>query len=180
PARRGQRQPHLALGRPLHRAAQPHVPARRRPALRPPGGLAGFPARLAAVGHLQQVAGTRGSRHPLRTGRITMTTAHPSPDSAGADPAGTGPAGAGPTGADPAAPAGTSPAGTTTDPEYYIVARTIAAAPPEVFALLTDPARHHETEPTDWVRGALEPDPAPVTEVGQVFGIEMFHENAGG
>ncbi|MDV3296970.1 MAG: hypothetical protein LOY01_14345, partial [Brachybacterium paraconglomeratum] len=42
------------------------------------------------------------------------------------------------------------------------------------------PARHHETEPTNWVRGSLEEDPAPLTEVGQVFGIEMFHENAHG
>jgi hypothetical protein len=62
----------------------------------------------------------------------------------------------------------------------YVVARTVPAAPQAVFALLADPARHHETEPTDWVRGSLEEDPAPLTEVGQVFGIEMFHENAGG
>lgn len=86
-----------------------------------------------------------------------MTTAHPSPDSAGTDPA-----------------------GPARDPGHFVVSRTVAAAPPEMFALLTDPARHHETEPTDWVRGPLEPDPAPITELGQVFGIEMFHENAGG
>ena len=66
------------------------------------------------------------------------------------------------------------------DPRRYVVSRTVAASPAEVFALLTDPARHHETEPTDWVRGPLEPDPAPISEVGQVFGIEMFHVNAGG
>ena len=75
---------------------------------------------------------------------------------------------------------------TTADPSTpdtgtrYAVTRTIAAPPEAVFALLTDPARHHETEPTDWVRGSLEEDPAPLTEVGQVFGIEMFHENAHG
>lgn len=62
----------------------------------------------------------------------------------------------------------------------YAVTRTIAAPPEAVFALLADPARHHETEPTNWVRGSLEEDPAPLTEVGQVFGIEMFHENAHG
>lgn len=62
----------------------------------------------------------------------------------------------------------------------YVASRTIAAASQQVFALLTDPARHHETEPTDWVRGSLEEDPAPLTEVGQLFGIEMFHENAHG
>jgi len=62
----------------------------------------------------------------------------------------------------------------------YVVSRTVGASPQEVFALLADPARHHETEPTDWVRGPLENDPAPLTEVGQVFGIEMFHKNANG
>jgi uncharacterized protein YndB with AHSA1/START domain len=62
----------------------------------------------------------------------------------------------------------------------YVATRTVPAAPQAVFALLADPSRHHETEPTDWVRGSLEEDPAPLTEVGQVFGIEMFHENAGG
>ncbi|MEE1618648.1 SRPBCC family protein [Brachybacterium sp. J153] len=66
------------------------------------------------------------------------------------------------------------------DEGRYVVSRTIPATPQEVFALLTNPARHHETEPTDWVRGSLEEDPAPLTEVGQVFGIEMFHVNAHG
>lgn len=64
--------------------------------------------------------------------------------------------------------------------DHYVVSRTVSASPPEVFALLTDPSRHHETEPTDWVRGPLEAAPAPLTAVDQVFGIEMFHENAGG
>lgn len=62
----------------------------------------------------------------------------------------------------------------------YTATRTVDAAPSAVFALLADPARHHETEPTDWVRGPLEQSPAPLTEVDQIFGIEMFHENAGG
>jgi hypothetical protein len=64
------------------------------------------------------------------------------------------------------------------DEARFVVRRTVAATPGEVFALLTDPTRHPETEPTDWVRAALDRD--PITEVGQVFGIEMFHENAGG
>ncbi|ATG56257.1 ATPase [Brachybacterium ginsengisoli] len=68
----------------------------------------------------------------------------------------------------------------TEELDHYIVSRTVPAPPEAVFDLLTDPARHHETEPTDWVRGPLEKDPAPLTEVGQEFGIEMFHENAGG
>ncbi|MDN6401091.1 MAG: ATPase [Brachybacterium sp.] len=64
--------------------------------------------------------------------------------------------------------------------DHYVVTRTLDAAQSAVFALLADPARHHETEPTDWVRGPLETEPAPLTEVDQIFGIEMFHENAGG
>lgn len=67
-----------------------------------------------------------------------------------------------------------------TEQDRYVVSRTVPASPAAVFALLTDPARHHETDPTDWVRGPLEVDPAPITEVGQVFGMEMFHVNAGG
>ncbi|APX33625.1 ATPase [Brachybacterium sp. P6-10-X1] len=57
---------------------------------------------------------------------------------------------------------------------------TIRATPESVFALLTDPSKHHLTEPTDWVRGSLETDPARITELDQVFGMEMFHVNAGG
>ncbi len=55
----------------------------------------------------------------------------------------------------------------TEELDHYIVSRTVPAPPEAVFDLLTDPARHHETEPTDWVRGPLEKDPAPLTEVGQ-------------
>jgi hypothetical protein len=65
-------------------------------------------------------------------------------------------------------------------PDSFAVSRTVGATPSAVFGLLTDPARHPETEPTDWVKATLDPDPEPLTEVGQVFGIEMFHENAGG
>ena len=56
--------------------------------------------------------------------------------------------------------------------------RTVTAPPEAVWAVLTDPTRHHETEPGDWVRDAL--DTELLTEVGQVFGIRMFHERAGG
>lgn len=94
------------------------------------------------------------------TGPETRAHAAGSPDSAGQS---SSPPGAG-----------------VTDADRYVASRTVDAAPSAVFALLADPARHHETEPTDWVRSALEPDPAPLTAVGQVFGIEMFHENAGG
>lgn len=63
---------------------------------------------------------------------------------------------------------------------HLVAERTIHAAPERVFSLLADPSRHHLTEPSDWVRGSLEQSPATITEVGQVFGIEMFHVNAGG
>lgn len=66
----------------------------------------------------------------------------------------------------------------TVDAERYIRTRTIDAQPATVFALLSDPARHHETEPGDWVRGAIEPK--PITEVGQVFGMQMYATGAGG
>ena len=60
----------------------------------------------------------------------------------------------------------------TTD-EFMAAMRTIAATPVDVFAVLADPARHRETEPGDWVRDAVAPQ--PITGVGQVFAINMFH-----
>lgn len=66
------------------------------------------------------------------------------------------------------------------EPTHLVAEHTIHAASKKVFSLLADPSRHHLTEPTDWVRGSLEQSPATITEVGQVFGIEMFHVNAGG
>lgn len=74
----------------------------------------------------------------------------------------------------------TSATQTLTEPTRLIAERIIHASPAQVFSLLSDPSRHHLTEPTDWVRGSLEAAPAPLTEVGQVFGIEMFHLDAGG
>lgn len=53
--------------------------------------------------------------------------------------------------------------------------RTIAAAPEQIFAVLVDPAQHQYTEPTNWVRDAY--DVEPITEVGQIFGMHMFHQN---
>ncbi|MDT5402224.1 MAG: hypothetical protein QOK33_5455, partial [Mycobacterium sp.] len=35
--------------------------------------------------------------------------------------------------------------------ECYVVTRTIAATPAEIFAVLADPTRHKDTEPGDWV-----------------------------
>ncbi|OMH34214.1 SRPBCC family protein [Tersicoccus sp. Bi-70] len=62
--------------------------------------------------------------------------------------------------------------------ERYVRSRTIDAPPAAVFAVLTDPSRHQETEPTDWVRDAR--DTERLTAVGQVFAMNMFHTGAGG
>ncbi|WP_188546178.1 ATPase [Rhodococcoides trifolii] len=62
--------------------------------------------------------------------------------------------------------------------ERLVVRRTIESAPEQIFAVLTDPTRHQDTEPTDWVRNAV--DTVPITAVGQVFAMNMFIEAAGG
>jgi uncharacterized protein YndB with AHSA1/START domain len=62
--------------------------------------------------------------------------------------------------------------------ERYVVTRTIAATPAQIFAVLTDPTRHEDTEPGDWVRDAV--DTAPVTASGQMFAVNMYLEQAGG
>ncbi len=67
---------------------------------------------------------------------------------------------------------------TTSTEERYVVTRTIPAAPAEIFAVLANPARHKDTEPGDWVRDAI--DTAPITGKGQMFGVNMFLEQAGG
>jgi len=62
--------------------------------------------------------------------------------------------------------------------ERYAVTRTIPAAPTAVFAVLANPVRHHDTEPGDWVRDAV--DSTPITEAGQIFAMNMFLPQAGG
>lgn len=62
--------------------------------------------------------------------------------------------------------------------ERLTVSRRIAAGPSAIFAVLCDPTLHRDTEPTDWVREAI--DPAPITAVDQVFAMQMFHVGAGG
>ncbi|OAK52875.1 ATPase [Rhodococcoides kyotonense] len=64
------------------------------------------------------------------------------------------------------------------DPERLSVSRTVSAPPSTVFAFLADPSNHHRTEPTDWVRDAIEP--TPITGPGQVFPMNMYIEQAGG
>jgi len=62
--------------------------------------------------------------------------------------------------------------------ERYVVIRTIAATPADIFAVLANPSRHQDTEPGDWVRDAIDTD--PVTGSGQMFAVNMFLEQAGG
>ena len=62
--------------------------------------------------------------------------------------------------------------------ERYVVSRTIAATPAEIFAVLADPSRHQNTEPTDWVRDAV--DTAPITGAAQMFSMNMYLTQAGG
>ena len=62
--------------------------------------------------------------------------------------------------------------------ERYVVTRTIAATPAEIFAVLGDPTRHKDTEPGDWVRDAIDTD--RITATGQMFAVNMFLEQAGG
>ncbi|MFZ1177507.1 MAG: SRPBCC family protein [Mycobacterium sp.] len=66
----------------------------------------------------------------------------------------------------------------TATTERYVVTRTIAATPGEIFAVLADPSHHQNTEPGDWVRDAV--DTAPITGAGQMFAMNMFLEQAGG
>jgi hypothetical protein len=62
--------------------------------------------------------------------------------------------------------------------ERYVATRTIAATPEEIFAVLADPDRHQDTEPGDWVRDAI--DPEPITAEGQLFAVNMYLDRAGG
>lgn len=56
--------------------------------------------------------------------------------------------------------------------------RVIAAPAEAIFAVLSDPSRHQDTEPGDWVRSSITTD--PITRTGQIFSMNMFLEQAGG
>jgi hypothetical protein len=62
--------------------------------------------------------------------------------------------------------------------DRQVVTRSIAATPAAIFAVLADPSRHQDTEPGDWVRDAV--DPQPITGTGQIFAMNMFLDRAGG
>ena len=67
---------------------------------------------------------------------------------------------------------------TTTTDQRFVVTRTVPASPAQVFAVLTDPTRHKDTEPGDWVRDSIDTD--RITASGQMFAVNMFLEQAGG
>jgi uncharacterized protein YndB with AHSA1/START domain len=52
---------------------------------------------------------------------------------------------------------------------------TIDATPDAVFDVLVDPTTHAAIDGTGWVREPL--DPARLTDAGQFFRMEMYHEN---
>ncbi|MFB7648883.1 polyketide cyclase [Streptomyces sp. NPDC056085] len=51
----------------------------------------------------------------------------------------------------------------------------VAASAATVFAVLADPTSHAAIDGTGWVKEAV--DPAPLTEVGQLFAMDMYHPN---
>ncbi|MET7844790.1 SRPBCC domain-containing protein [Streptomyces sp. NPDC005356] len=52
---------------------------------------------------------------------------------------------------------------------------TVAAPAERVFAVLADPTAHAAIDGTGWVRRSV--DRAPLTEVGQIFRMDMYHPN---
>ncbi|MCX5084451.1 polyketide cyclase [Streptomyces sp. NBC_00401] len=52
---------------------------------------------------------------------------------------------------------------------------TVAAPAERVFAVLADPTAHSAIDGTGWVQESV--DRAPLTEVGQIFRMDMYHPN---
>jgi hypothetical protein len=59
--------------------------------------------------------------------------------------------------------------------EYVSAALTVAVPAASVFAVLADPTSHSAIDGTGWVQEAV--DRAPLTEVGQIFRMDMYHPN---
>ena len=59
------------------------------------------------------------------------------------------------------------------DQENVSAALTVAVPAARVFAVLADPAAHSSIDGTGWVQEAV--DRAPLTEVGQIFRMDMYH-----
>jgi hypothetical protein len=52
---------------------------------------------------------------------------------------------------------------------------TVSASAAKVFAVLADPTTHAAIDGTGWVQESV--DRAPLTEVGQIFRMDMYHAN---
>jgi hypothetical protein len=61
----------------------------------------------------------------------------------------------------------------TVDPENVSATLTAAASAARVFAVLADPTTHGAIDGTGWVQDSV--DRAPLTEVGQIFRMGMYH-----
>lgn len=55
------------------------------------------------------------------------------------------------------------------------VTTTVNAGPEAVFAVLADPSTHMSIDGTGWVQHPV--DDAPLTAVGQIFRMGMYHQN---
>lgn len=60
--------------------------------------------------------------------------------------------------------------------EILIVTTTVDAPPAAVFRVLADPNTHGDIDGTGWVREPLD-DGRPLTQVGQIFRIAMYHDD---
>jgi hypothetical protein len=61
----------------------------------------------------------------------------------------------------------------TEGPENVSATLTVAVPAARVFAVLADPTTHVAIDGTGWVREAV--DRAPLTDVGQIFRMDMYH-----
>jgi hypothetical protein len=61
------------------------------------------------------------------------------------------------------------------DQENVSATLTVAVPAPRVFAVLADPTTHSAIDGTGWVQESV--DRAPLTEVGQIFRMNMYHPN---
>ncbi|MYR08217.1 polyketide cyclase [Gordonia sp. SID5947] len=59
--------------------------------------------------------------------------------------------------------------------DIVIATATVAAPVAEVFALLANPSTHPAIDGTGWVKHAV--DEEPLTELGQIFRMDMYHSN---
>ncbi|SEG77841.1 Polyketide cyclase / dehydrase and lipid transport [Nonomuraea solani] len=61
------------------------------------------------------------------------------------------------------------------DQENVSATLTVAVPAEKVFAVLADPTTHSAIDGTGWVQEAV--NQVPLTEVGQVFRMDMYHAN---